>query len=253
MKIGRVERYLTEKIKEKKCLHLALLDPDKTYNAPLGNLCRILEKAGVDAILVGGSTGVTELITYNIIEEIKKNTSLPVIIFPSGLNSITKNADAIFFMSLLNSQNPYYLIDAQMLAAPIIKKYKLEAIPLAYLIIGGEGVVSYVSWVRPINPKHHDIVVAYAMAAEMLGFRMIYLEAGSGASSPVPESLVNKVRENTELKIIVGGGIRDAETAKKIANAGADMIVTGTLIEKFESYDSLYAQLKLLNESIHRS
>lgn len=252
MNIGRVENYLREKIKEKGCIHLVLLDPDKFYNKKLDKLCKVLEKTGIDAILVGGSTGVTEVITHSVIEEIKKYLPLPVIIFPSGLNSITSNADAIFYMSLLNSQTPYYLIEAQMLAAPIIKRYKLEAIPVAYLIIGEGEVVSYVGWARPLSPKHSSIVVSYAMAAEMIGFRMIYLEAGSGANSPIPENLVAKVRENTELKIIVGGGIRDAEIAKKIARAGADMIVTGTLVESFDDLDKLYEKLKSLNESISK-
>src|SRR5579875_1838085 len=122
MNIGKVENYLYNRIKERGCIHVILIDPDKFYKINFEKLCTAIEKAGTSAILVGGSTGITESIMMNTIAEIKKFSSLPVIIFPSGLSSIAKNADAIFYMSLLNSLNPYYLIDAQMLAAPIIKK-----------------------------------------------------------------------------------------------------------------------------------
>jgi len=250
MNIGKVENYLNNKIKEKGCIHVILIDPEKLYKIDFRKLCNVVEKAGTSAILVGGSTGITESIIANTIAEIKKYSTLPVIIFPSGLNSIAKNADAIFYMSLLNSLNPYYLIEAQMLAAPIIKKYGLEAIPMGYLILGEGEVVSYVGWARPIPYRHYNIAAAYALAAEMLGMRMIYLEAGSGSKTSVPPELIEHVRANVNIKIVVGGGIRDEETAAKIAKAGANIIVTGTIIENFTEYDKLYDKIKAINEKI---
>lgn len=252
MKIGKIEGYLYDEIKEKGCIHLVLMDPEKTSVNSLKNICKILEKVGTTAILVGGSTGVTELALHNFIEEIKKHCSLPTIIFPSGVNSIAQNADAIFFMSLLNSQNPYYLIEAQMLAAPIIRKYGIEAIPVGYIIVGEGEVVGYVGWARPLPFKYSKLVLAYAMAAEMLGMRSIYLEAGSGASVAVPDYLVKMVKDNIDAKLIIGGGIKNPEIAKKLSKAGADMIVTGTLLEDIQDLDKLYERLKTINESIRK-
>jgi len=247
---GKIESYLEARINENGCIHAVLIDPEKFHKFNARKLIEIIERAGTSAILVGGSTGVTESLMFHTIEIIKEYCKLPVIIFPSGLNSITSNADAIFYMSLLNSQNPYYLIEAQMLAAPIIKRYKLEAIPVGYLIIGEGEAVSYVGWARPIPIKHHNIIAAYAMAAEMLGMRMVYLEAGSGSKTSIPPETVELVRRNVNIHLIVGGGIRDAETAGKLAKAGAEIVVTGSLIEEINDYDELYKILRKINENI---
>jgi len=215
-------------------------------------MVKIIEKAGSEAILIGGSTQVSEEILVECIDLIKSSCNLPVIIFPSNINTIAKNADAIFFMSLLNSSNPYYIIEAQMLAAPIIKKYNLETIPLAYLVIEEGGTVGYVGWARPLTSKQKEIILGYALAAEYLGMRFLYLEAGSGASQPIAPSLISYLREKITIPIIVGGGIKDYIKAKEIADAGANLIVTGTLLEEINNLDKIFQKLYLINENIKR-
>ena len=145
---------------------------------------------------------------------------------------VSIHADAIWFMSLLNSQNTYYIIDAHAISAPLVKKYKLEAIPMGYIIAGEGCVAGYVGQARLINYRHPQIAVGYSMAAETLGMRFVYLEAGSGASQPIPASMIKAVKMNLSIPLIVGGGIRSPEAAKEAMLAGADIVVTGTMVEK---------------------
>jgi phosphoglycerol geranylgeranyltransferase len=246
-----VLEYLVKLIEKEKCIHVVLLDPEKININKLREICQIIEKSGSKAILVGGSTGITESLMEKTISEIKQACSLPVIIFPNNLSAICKNADAIFFMSLLNSQNPYYLIEVQMQAAPIIKKYQLETIPVGYIIAGEGGAVSYIGWARPIPYKYSYIIAAYAMAAEMLGMKFIYIEGGSGVKRPIPSETIKVVRENINIPLIIGGGIKTPEDAKRAAQSGANIIVTGTLLEKnkFDN-ETLFKKLTLINEAI---
>ncbi len=227
----RIEKYLEKRLSEKGVLHFSLIDPEKARSMDVSQVARALERAGSDAILIGGSTGVMQNDVDMLIDQIREACSLPTIIFPGGVSNISSKADAILFMSLLNSSNPFYIIGAQMLGAPIVRKYGLEALPTAYLIIGYGGAAGYVGEARPIPYEKPELTAAYAMAAELLGMRYVYLEAGSGAPRPVPIEHISLVRRSTRLKIIVGGGIRGREEAFKAAAAGADIVVTGTIIE----------------------
>lgn len=228
-----VEQYLRKKIRSKGAIHLSLIDPEKVGRGKSGEMARMVEEAGSDAILIGGSTGVMQRDVDRVIEEVKAVSSLPVIIFPGGVTNISSKADAILFMSLLNSSNPFYIIGAQMLGAPIVKKYGLEAIPTAYIIVGYGGTAGYVGEARPVPYDKPEISVAYALAGELLGMRVIYLEAGSGAPRPVPETHIAAVKKNVEKALVmVGGGIRRRETALRAVAAGADIVVTGTVIEE---------------------
>lgn len=212
---------------------LALVDPDPSkYRDEIAEILKTYSENGLlDGILVGGSLGVSEVEIARAIELLRK-TGLPIILFPGNVNGISPNADAILFMSLLNSADPYYIIGAQVLGAPIVKRYGLEVLPTAYIVIGDGTAVSHVGWVRPIPSDLHDIVAAYALASEFLGMRFIYLEGGSGAAKPVSPEAVKAVRRSTNQYIIVGGGIRSPETALEMVRAGADAIVLGTIIEK---------------------
>jgi len=227
-----VKEYLINKIRREGSVHLSLLDPE---DIPLNRLPKIisdLQEAGSDGIMVGGSTLVDQEYMRSFISSIKENTNLPVIIFPNNITSVVPNADAIWFMSLLNSTNPYYITGAQMLAAPLVKKYNLEAISLAYLIIGEGKAVAFIGDAKPIPFDKPEIVAAYALAAYYLGMHFVYLEAGSGASQHVPPEMVSIVKRIApKVMLIVGGGIRDAKTASKLVMAGADIIVTGTIVE----------------------
>ncbi|MCC6012873.1 MAG: geranylgeranylglyceryl/heptaprenylglyceryl phosphate synthase [Candidatus Verstraetearchaeota archaeon] len=229
--LRRVEKYLVSKIKEKGCIHIALIDPEKCNPEDSKYLSKIIKEAGSTAIMVGGSTYLGEKLD-EIIKGLKDGSDLPVIIFPGNIASISKYADAIWFLSVLNSSNPYYITGAQAISARIIKSYNLEAIPLAYIIISPGGTAGFVSQANPIPIDKPEIITMYALAAQYMGMRFIYLERGSGASEPIPANIVRNVREMLdESHLIVGGGIKNKEQAKELAKAGAEIIVTGTILE----------------------
>jgi phosphoglycerol geranylgeranyltransferase len=160
-----------------------------------------------------------------------ENLEVPIILFPGNTTGVSRYADAIFFMSLLNSNNPYWIIGAQALGAPMIKKIGIETIPMGYLVVEPGGTAGWVGDAKMIPRKKPDIAVAYALAAEFMGMRLLYLEAGSGADQHIPEDMIQKVKMFTNHILVVGGGIRSGEDAQKVAKAGADLIVTGTLVE----------------------
>jgi phosphoglycerol geranylgeranyltransferase len=230
--IGKVEQYLKDKIAEEGCIHFTLLDPDKSTGYDCAEIAREAERGGTTAIMIGGSTLAAAQDLDDAIQRIKKEVKLPVILFPNGPTGVSRYADAIWFMSLLNSQNPYYIIDAQMLSAPLVKRYGLEAIPMGYVICGEGCVAGYVGYVRPISYRHPKLAVGYSLAAETLGMRFVYLEAGSGAQEPIPPAMITAVKKHVSIPVITGGGIRDAKAALAAKNAGADAIVTGNMIEQ---------------------
>ena len=230
---GRVEQYLIDKIKEQGAIHLTLLDPEKVTGSTVRALAKAVNKSGSSGIMVGGSTAVSVYHIDEIITAMKKHTKLPIIIFPNDVAGISKEADAIFFMSLLNSMNPYYITHAQALGAPLVKRYGLEPIPLGYVIVGdGSAAVSFIGQVNPIPFDKPSLATIYGMAAQFMGMRFLYLEAGSGAERPVSPEMVAAVSGNIEIPLVVGGGIRSPRTARRIVKAGARIIVTGTLVEK---------------------
>ena len=213
-----------------------LIDPFSTEPDKAGKIAYEAEKGEADIILVGGSIGAGAMLD-EVVSSIKKSASLPVILFPGNVDGVSGKADAILFMSLLNSSNPYWIIQAQALAAITVKRLGIEAIPTAYLIFepGHKSAAGWVGWVNPIPRKKPEIALAYSTAAELLGMRWVYLEAGSGAEEPVPVEAVKMVSENTKLGVIVGGGIRSPELAAERAKAGADIIVIGTYVEREEN------------------
>lgn len=230
MRIGKTEKYLYDAISEKGFIHITLIDPEKMDR--IEEVVKAAETAGSSAFMVGGSTSHKTSDYEEAIARIKSNSSLPVIIFPSNVASIARGADAIWFMSLLNSTNPYYIIGAQVLGIKTVREFGLEAIPMAYLILGEGGAAGYVGDAKPIPFEIPELAVGYAMAAEALGFRFVYLEAGSGAKTHIPEKIVSMVKKRISVPLIVGGGIRDGSAAEKIVASGADIIVTGDVLEE---------------------
>jgi len=227
-----VEKLLQRVIEERRVAHLTLFDPEKLTPQVARRLALQVKKAGTLAAMVGGST-VTSVYELDAIVRAIKTSKLPVILFPNAVSGLSQYADAVFFMSLLNSINPYYLSGAQALGAPFVKRYKLEAIPLAYLIVGEHtGAAGFVGNANPIPNDKPELASIYALAAEYFGMRFVYLEAGSGARDAVPVEMVRTVRKNSNIHIIVGGGIRSPSQAKALADAGAQIIVTGTLSER---------------------
>lgn len=229
---GKVESYILERIDDVGKLHLTLIDPEKFSPQVAARIAKDAEIAGSSAILVGGSTVSHTSQLDPVIKAIKKSVKIPVILFPGNISGISKFADAILFMSLLNSSNPYFLIGAQALGAPIVKKYGLEPIPLGYIILGQGGAAGIVGYARPIPYDRPELAAMHALAAQFLGMRFVYLEAGSGANEPIPADVVAYVRKVLSIPLIVGGGIRSKAEAERAFTAGADIIVTGTIVEK---------------------
>jgi putative glycerol-1-phosphate prenyltransferase len=207
-----------------------LLDPDKFDDL---SIIENAEKLQVDYFFVGGSL-ITEGNLEETIKSIKSKTTIPVIIFPGSANHITSMADGILLLSLLSGRNADYLIGQHIQAAPVLKKSGLEILSTGYILIDGGNIttVAYISNTTPIPSNKPEVAVVTAMAGEMIGHKLIYLDAGSGAIHHIYELLINMVKKNITIPLIVGGGIRDAKTAEKIWNSGADIIVVGNAIEK---------------------
>lgn len=241
-----VENYINETLKDHK-LHFTLIDPDEQTPEEAVIIAKEAQRANSDGILVGGS--ITDQDELNLtVKALKENTDLPIVLFPGNISGVSKYADALLFMSLLNSTNPYWITGAQALSAPSIKKMGIETIPMGYLIIEPGGTVGWVGDAKPIPRKKSDLALAYSMAAEFMGMRVIYLEAGSGADSHIPLDFIVKVKKLTNLILIVGGGIRTAEDARAVSQAGADIVITGTVVEETED---TYNKIKELTDAIH--
>jgi phosphoglycerol geranylgeranyltransferase len=225
------QQILEAKSKGQKLLAI-LLDPDKIAMEKLGDLLVKINQSPATHIFVGGSI-VQTTILEDLITELKQSTNLPVVLFPGDPSQISPQADAILFLSLLSGRNPDYLIEYQVQAAPILKKTKVEVISTGYILIesGNETAVARVSKTKPLNRENFDLALATAQAGEMLGNKLIYLEAGSGAKNAVPLKMIELIAQNIEIPIIVGGGIVDLHAIQKAYNAGADLVVIGTAFE----------------------
>lgn len=218
--------------------YFLLVDPDKCNAKTTGPLLRKAEKSGVDGILLGGSLVLAGDLETTI-RTIKENTNLPLILFPGSLFQISDNADAILFLVLISGRNPDHLIGNQVVASPIIKKMGLEAISTGYMLIesGNSTAALYMSNTHPIPRHKPDIAVAHALAAEYMGMKVLYLDAGSGAERTVPDEMIAGISKSCSLPIFVGGGIRTPDEAAAKVTAGASFIVTGTIFEEDNNTD----------------
>lgn len=212
--------------------YIILIDPDKQSIEESVSLAAEAEAEGADAIFVGGSL-LSMPFFDTLIKKLKENISIPVIIFPGGVQQISPHADAILFMSLISGRNPDLLIGRHVMAAPIIKAIELETIPTGYMLIESGGITSaeFMSNTKPIPSEKPQIAVAHGLAAEYLGMKLLYLEAGSGAQRPVPDEMISKVAQACNLPLIVGGGIKTPDVARQKVDSGASFIVTGNVLE----------------------
>jgi putative glycerol-1-phosphate prenyltransferase len=210
-----------------------LLDPDKCEADAAGAVIAMGEKAEVDYFFVGGSLMVTQRLD-ELVMQIKANCDIPVILFPGSPGQISTYADALLYLSLISGRNPELLIGQHVVSAPLIKQSGLEVMSTGYMVVDGGAptTVSYISGSNPIPSDKNDIAVCTAMAGEMLGMKLIYLDAGSGAKRPVSESMISQVAGSIQIPLIVGGGITDPEKAFQNCKAGADIVVVGNALEK---------------------
>ena len=229
--LGNVEKYLLDKIKAEGTIHITLIDPEKITPQQASEIVENSNSSGTSAIMVGGSTFISQTHLDDVVKAIKNTVKIPTILFPNNITGISRYADAIWFMSLLNSTDPYFLMGAQVLGAPLVKKYGLEPIPMGYVIVGEGGTAGIVGKAIPIPYNKPELAAAHALAGQYLGMHFVYLEGGSGAKDPVPPEMIQTVKHYADIPIIVGGGIRTKGKALAAASAGADVIVTGNVIE----------------------
>lgn len=227
----------------KKSLAL-LLDPDKISDQELVERIHAIIKYQIDLIFVGGSLVAKDNFDY-VLKELQEKTFVPKIIFPGNGLHINSHADAILLLSLISGRNPEFLIGQHVISAPILKRSGLEILPTAYMLIdGGQATtVSYISNTFPIPNNKPDLAACTAMAGEMLGLKLCYLDAGSGALNPVSEEIIKEVRKSISGPLIVGGGINTKDKATKALNAGADVLVIGNAIEDNPNFLIEMAQL----------
>lgn len=226
-----VEDYILQKLKTG-ALHMTLIDPASQDPSEAGKIAKDACALGTDAIMIGGSTGVTQDNLDKTALEIKNNSNVPSIYFPSGASAMSANCDAIYFMSMLNSRSLDWVIREQVAGAPAVKKLGLEPLSMGYIIVEPGMKVGEVGQADAIPRDNPKLAASYAMAGELLGMRSIYLEAGSGAPAHVPSDMISYVKKSISVPLIVGGGIRDADAAREVKDAGADVIVTGTIVEE---------------------
>ncbi len=224
-------------LKRSKPVHLTLIDPGSAPVSDALNIAQTAYEAGTDAFLLGGSTNIDYRSLDAIAEGIKENTGKPVVLFPGNINGLTPHADAVLYLILMNSIDPYYIAGVQVQAAPILLRMNLEVIPTPYIIIGYGGTVSHVGKALPVPNDKPELIAGYALAGGYMGAKAIYLEAGSGAPFTVNPEGVKSSRillseAGLDPLLIVGGGIRDGSSARKLINFGADAVVTGTLAEE---------------------
>jgi len=205
-----------------------------------------MEEGGADIIMLGGSIGAQGPAVDETARLIKENVKVPLHVFPGNVGNVTVHADSIYFMSLLNSKNPYWISGAQCLGAPVIKQNNIEPIPTAYLVFEPGETVGKVGEANLLPKDKPDLAIAYSIAADFMGMRFVILESGSGASEPVPPEIVGAIKKCTDLKIVVAGGVKTPEQARKLVEAGANCIHIGTKIE-----DGGLDKLKEFAKAIH--
>ena len=236
MKLKEIYPFICEKKANGKKSFAVLVDPDKVNDHKMRKMIDLAMIADVDYFLVGGS-----LVISNYLDEcvkiIKHNCSIPVLLFPGSSTQVSKYADSLLYLSLISGRNPELLIGQHVISAPAIKKTGLEIISTGYMVVDGGAptTVSYISNASPLPADKNEIAMCTAMAGEMLGMKLIYMDAGSGAKVPITESMIAQVANNIEVPLITGGGITDPEKAYLNCKAGADIIVVGNAIEKDES------------------
>jgi phosphoglycerol geranylgeranyltransferase len=237
--LGPIERYLLEKIKSDGTIHMTLIDPEKVTVDAAVKVALSSKNSGTAAIMIGGSTFVSQTHLDEVVKAIKEAVNLPTILFPNNVTGISSHADAIWFMSLLNSVDPYFLIGAQILGAPLVKKFKIEPLSMGYVIVGEGGTAGIVGKAITVPYNKPELAAVHALAGQYLGMHFIYLEGGSGASNPVPPEMIYASKKLIDVPLIVGGGIKTKEQAIAAASAGADVIVTGNLTESSDANERI--------------
>ena len=230
---NRVYQSLTDRKASGQKSFAVLVDPDKVNPTIIDELSTLAVASKVDYLLVGGSLVISNHLD-EVVQQFKSRCNIPIILFPGSPSQVSRYADALLYLSLISGRNPELLIGQHVISAPFVKQSGLEIISTGYMVVDGGAptTVSYISNALPLPADKNEIAMCTAMAGEMLGMKLIYMDAGSGAKKPINESMIRLVAQSISAPLVVGGGITDPEKAYRNCKAGADVIVVGNAIEK---------------------
>ena len=243
----KVNEYLKNKLSQG-AVHVTLIDPTRQSPEASARLAETAQEVGSDLIFIGGTPGTSQRNLMEAVDLIKKRVAIPVIFFPSGTDTISLNLDAVLYLSLLNSRNSQYVSGAHARVALLLKRLEIEVIPVGYILVEPGMKLGEVGDVDLVSRDNFWSAIGYALAAEFMGMSYVYLEAGNGAAQPVPAGMIRAVKRELSIPLIVGGGIRTAIDARRVRQAGADIVVTGTVIENAGYRERLRSILSALKE-----
>lgn len=243
----KIKNYIEEKLTQG-AVHITLIDPSRQAPEAAGRLAETAQDVGSDLIFVGGSSGVTQHTLTETAEAVKRQVSIPVLFFPTGTDSVSFNLDAFLFLSLLNSRNSQFVSGTQSKIAPVLKRLEIEILSIGYILVEPGMKLGEIGEANLVARDNFWQAIGYALAAEFMGMSYVYLEAGNGAAQPVPAGMIRAVRRELSIPLIVGGGIRTAIDARRVRQAGADIVVTGTVIEAAGYRERLRSILSALKD-----
>ncbi|MDW7739632.1 MAG: geranylgeranylglyceryl/heptaprenylglyceryl phosphate synthase [Bacillota bacterium] len=243
----KVQQYIEEKLSQG-AVHITLIDPSRQTPDAAGRLAETAQEVGSDLIFVGGSSGGTQRILSETADAVKEKVSIPVLYFPTGTESISLNLDAFLFLSLLNSRNSHFISGTQSRLALVLKRLEVEVLSIGYILVEPGMKLGEIGEADLVARDNFWDAIGYALTAEFMGMSYVYLEAGNGAAQPVPAGMIRSVKRELSIPLIVGGGIRTAIDARRVRQAGADIVVTGTVIETAGYRERLRSILSALKD-----
>ena len=251
---GKVYKKILEKIETRGGLTFMQLDPPNYEPGTCGEIARTAEENGLDAFAVGGSVGAQGKALNESLKAIKKNTSLPTIIFPGNINTLSKHADALFFMSMLNSNDPYWISGAQIGAALPVKQLGLEVIPTSYIIVEPGEAVGWMGRAQLIPRNKAYLAAVTALAGQYMGSKLIILESGGGAPQPASVEMVAATKKLIDIPLLVAGGVRTEKDAYETIKAGADIVQIGTALESSKgNLQEMGKKFKALTDAVKKA
>ena len=243
----KIKNYIAEKLKQG-AVHVTLIDPSRQAPDAAGRLAETAQEVGSDLIFVGGSSGVTQKTLSETATVVKQRASIPVLFFPTGTDSVSLNLDAFLFLSLLNSRNSKFISGTQSRISSVLKRLEIEVLPVGYILIEPGMKLGEIGEADLVARDNFWQAIGYALTAQYMGMSYVYLEAGNGAAQPVPAGMIRAVKREVDIPLIVGGGIRTAIDARRVRQAGADIVVTGTVIEAAGYRERLRSILSALKD-----
>lgn len=243
----KVKEYLNNKLKQG-AVHITLIDPSRQVPEVAGRLAETAQEVGSDLIFVGGSASVTQRTLMDTVDMVKQRATIPVLFFPAGTESLSLNLDAFLFLSMLNSSNTHFISGTHAKIALVLKRLEVETISAGYIMVEPGMKIGELGEADLVSRDNFWKAIGYALAAEYMGMAYVYLEAGNGAAQPVPAGMIRAVKREISIPLIVGGGIRTAIDARRVRQAGADIVVTGTVIENAGYRERLRSILSALKE-----